>query len=127
MSRVLSLAGFEVTLIGRFWVIPEDRQTQPLWMGQASRNTRDLHRRILRRRTFRQNSGITTILGLLNRVRTIAGNQAGCYLRARLPARGHPMADSKTHRAAGLALPPGNSLAPNVGDGIEGTGESTRD
>src|ERR1700733_11218980 len=23
MSRVLSLAGFEVTLIGRFWVIPE--------------------------------------------------------------------------------------------------------
>src|SRR5580704_3122625 len=24
MSRVLSLAGFEVTLIGRFWVIPEE-------------------------------------------------------------------------------------------------------
>ncbi len=24
MSRVLSLAGFQVTLIGRFWVIPED-------------------------------------------------------------------------------------------------------
>jgi hypothetical protein len=24
MSRALSLAGFEVTLIGRFWVIPED-------------------------------------------------------------------------------------------------------
>ena len=23
MSRVLSLAGFQVTLIGRFWVIPE--------------------------------------------------------------------------------------------------------
>ena len=25
MSRVLSLAGFEVTLIGRFWVIPEGK------------------------------------------------------------------------------------------------------
>jgi hypothetical protein len=24
MSRVLSLAGFQVTLIGRFWVTPED-------------------------------------------------------------------------------------------------------
>jgi hypothetical protein len=24
MSRALSLAGFEVTLIGRFWVIPEE-------------------------------------------------------------------------------------------------------
>jgi len=24
MSRVLSLAGFQVTLIGRFWMIPED-------------------------------------------------------------------------------------------------------
>ena len=25
MSRVLSLAGFQVTLIGRFWMIPEAR------------------------------------------------------------------------------------------------------
>ena len=25
MSRVLSLAGFQVTLIGRFWVIPEEQ------------------------------------------------------------------------------------------------------
>src|ERR1700683_4380482 len=31
------------------------------------------------------------------------------------------MADSKTVRAAGLALPPGNSLAHNVSDGMEGS------
>jgi hypothetical protein len=30
MSRVLSLAGFEVTLIGRFWVIPEGTERQSL-------------------------------------------------------------------------------------------------
>lgn len=34
MSRVLSLAGFEVTLIGRFWVIPEDG-VQTLNCGDA--------------------------------------------------------------------------------------------
>ncbi len=27
MSRVLSLAGFQVTLIGRFWVTPEGQVT----------------------------------------------------------------------------------------------------
>ena len=29
MSRVLSLAGFQVTLIGRFWVTPEVKSDTP--------------------------------------------------------------------------------------------------
>jgi hypothetical protein len=31
MSRALSLAGFEVTLIGRFWVIPEGMDASRIW------------------------------------------------------------------------------------------------
>ena len=36
MSRALSLAGFEVTLIGRFWVIPEANKRRSTRRGAYS-------------------------------------------------------------------------------------------
>jgi hypothetical protein len=36
MSRALSLAGFQVTLIGRFWVITEGSQFLPIGIIQSA-------------------------------------------------------------------------------------------
>ena len=42
MSRVLSLAGFQVTLIGRFWVIPEEDFKDPM-SGSKEKETIYIH------------------------------------------------------------------------------------
>ncbi len=50
MSRVLSLAGFQVTLIGRFWVTTEDQRQK--------RQSQRPHRESRLRRTHRQQESL---------------------------------------------------------------------
>ena len=53
MSRVLSLAGFEVTLIGRFWMIPEDRRCVYVEAVHCRLSERTLSRKRLAASTLR--------------------------------------------------------------------------